>query len=273
MNIPDLFSLNNSVAVITGGSGILGGAMAQGLLDAGASVVILGTNQEKVDSNVAGLHGIDDRKSGFVCDVTNEEQLRQVRDRIMARFGRIDILVNAAGGNRPGATIQPEQNFFDLNFSEFQQVTSLNYFGTVLPTLIFGEPMAAAGRGSIINISSVAAARSLTRVAGYSAAKAAVENFTRWLAVEMAKKFGEGIRVNAIAPGFFLTEQNRTLLQKPDGTNTERAAEILRMTPFKRFGDPKDLTGTVVWLAGNASSFVTGTVIPVDGGFSAFSGV
>ncbi|NUN70469.1 MAG: SDR family oxidoreductase [Bacteroidetes bacterium] len=268
-----LFSLHGTVAVVTGGSGILGGAMAQGLLDAGASVVVLGTSRAKTEQKAAALRGPEERKAGYACDVTDQEQLKVVRSQILSRFGRIDTLINAAGGNRPGATIQPQQNFFDLDISEFQQVTSLNFLGTVVPTFIFAEPMAAAGKGSVINISSVAAVRALTRVAGYSGAKAAVENFTRWLAVEMALKFGEGIRVNAIAPGFFLTEQNRTLLQRPDGSPTDRMNEILRMTPFKRLGTPSDLAGTAVWLAASASSFVTGIVVPVDGGFSAYSGV
>lgn len=268
-----LFTLDHNVAVITGGSGILGLAMAQGLLDAGASVAILGTNEKKITEKLRTLRGDTARKRGFVCDVTNESSLTAVRDGVRKEFGRVDILINAAGGNRAGATIAPNQNIFDMNIGEFKAVTDLNFIGTVLPTLVFGAVMAEQRSGSIINISSMASSRALTRVVGYSAAKAAVDNFTRWMAVELATKFGGGLRVNAVAPGFFLTEQNRSLLQNSDGTLTARGQSIVRMTPFGRLGEPEELVGTVVWLASDASRFVTGTVIPVDGGFSAFSGV
>ena len=273
MDIPSLFSLQDKVAVITGGSGILGGAIARGFADSGASVVILGTNAVKSRQAAASLKAPEGRTAAFSCDVTNEEQLTGIRSSIIERYGRIDILVNAAGGNRPGATIAPSQSVFDLNITEFKTVTDLNFVGTVLPTLVFGRPMAEQGTGSIINISSVASVRTLSRVVGYAAAKAAVDNFTRWMAVELASRFGSGLRVNAIAPGFFLTEQNRTLLQDPDGTLTERGKSIVRMTPFGRLGDPSELIGTAVWLASDASSFVTGAVVPVDGGFIANSGV
>jgi NAD(P)-dependent dehydrogenase (short-subunit alcohol dehydrogenase family) len=196
-----------------------------------------------------------------------------VHREIIDRFSAIDILINAAGGNRPGATVKLDQSVFDIDLGEFRQVANLNFLGTVLPTLVFGKSMAERGSGSIINISSMAAQRAISRVAGYSAAKAAVENFTRWMAVEMAEKFGSGVRVNAIAPGFFLTDQNRALLTNPDGSLTERGKTVLRMTPFKRFGEPSELVGTALWLASDASRFVTGAIIPVDGGFSVQSGV
>ncbi|MDE3057455.1 MAG: SDR family oxidoreductase, partial [Bacteroidota bacterium] len=205
--------------------------------------------------------------------VVHEESIKKVYDDILDRFNRIDILINAAGGNMPGATISAGRNIFDLDIEQFKNVTDLNLNGTVLPTLIFSRAMAEQKSGSIINISSVAAQQAVTRVMGYSAAKAAVENFTRWMAIEMAHKFGNGIRVNAIAPGFFLTSQNNSLLTNPDGSLTERGRTIIARTPFKRFGEPDELVGAVLFLSSDASAFVTGTVIAVDGGFSVFSGV
>jgi len=210
---------------------------------------------------------------GRKCNILDEENIKKVKNEILDQFKRIDILINAAGGNMPGATVGVDQTIFDIKMDDFKKVTDLNLNGTVLPTLIFGKAMTEQKSGSIVNISSMAAQRVLTRVVGYSAAKAAIDIFTKWMAVEMAQKFGNGIRVNAIAPGFLLTEQNRTLLTNPDGSLTERGHKIIDMTPFKRFGEPEELVGTVLWLAGDASKFVTGAVIPIDGGFSAFSGV
>lgn len=273
MNTPSLFTLNNKVAVITGGSGILGGAIAQGYLDAGATVVVLGTSETKNKQKTEAMNGPAERKASFACDVTNEEQLTAVRSSIIERFGRIDILVNAAGGNRAGAIIAPGQNVFDMPIAEFSKVIELNLHGTVLPTLVFGRTMSEQKSGSIINISSMASVRSISRVMGYSASKAAVDNFTRWMAVELATKFGGGLRVNAIAPGFFLTVQNRGVMQNEDGSLSDRAKTIVSLTPFKRLGEPEELIGTAVWLASDASAFVTGVVVPVDGGFNAFSGV
>jgi NAD(P)-dependent dehydrogenase (short-subunit alcohol dehydrogenase family) len=185
----------------------------------------------------------------------------------------LDILINAAGGNMPGATIQPEQTIFDLSIDDFNAVTQLNLQGTVLPSIVFGKVMAERRNGCIINVSSMAAERALTRVVGYSASKAAIDNFTRWMAVEMTMKYGAGIRVNAIAPGFFIGEQNRRLLLREDGQPTERGASIIRQTPMRRFGEPDELNGCIQWLCSESASFVTGVVIPIDGGFSAFSGV
>ncbi|MGH7600026.1 MAG: SDR family oxidoreductase [bacterium] len=268
-----LFNLENKVAVITGGSGILGGEMAKGLLNAGAKVVLLARREDNLNRKVEALSRTDHEVIGLKCDVLDEENIRAVNRQILAKFARIDILINAAGGNIPGATIGLDQNIFDLAMEQFRKVTDLNLNGTVLPTLIFGKSMTERKCGSIINISSMASYRAITRVVGYSAAKAAVDNFTRWMAVEMAQKFGDGIRVNGIAPGFFLTEQNRTLLLNADGSATERGKSIINITPFKRFGNPDELIGAVLWLASDASKFVTGTIIPVDGGFSAFCGV
>ena len=204
-------------------------------------------------------------------DVLNKEILEQNKLNIMQKYGRIDVLINAAGGNMPGATIAPDKTIFDLQIDAFKKVVDLNLFGTVLPTMVFAEPMVNSKKGSIINISSESALRPLTRVAGYGAAKAAVSNFTKYMAGELATKFGPGLRVNAIAPGFFITEQNRDLLLNPDGSYTDRSKTILAHTPFNRFGEPEELLGTLQWLVSDASAFVTGVVIPVDGGFDAFS--
>jgi NAD(P)-dependent dehydrogenase (short-subunit alcohol dehydrogenase family) len=268
-----LFNLENKVAVITGGSGILGSEMAKGLLNVGVKVVILGTKEDKLKQKVEELSKISSEILGLNCNVLDEENIKDVNQEVLDKFKRIDILINAAGGNMPGATIGVDQSIFDLKIDAFQKVTDLNLNGTVLPTLIFGKSMTEQKFGSIINISSMSALTAISRIVGYSAAKAAVDNFTRWMAVEMAQKFGNGIRVNAIAPGFLLTDQNRTLLTNKDGSLTDRGKTIINMTPFKRFGEPEELIGSILWLAGGASKFVTGTVIPIDGGFSVFSGV
>ncbi len=268
-----VFNIESKVAVITGGSGILGTEIAKGLLSAGAKVVILGTKVDKLKKKVELLGGDTDKIMGLKCNVLDEENIKEAYEEILKKFDHIDILINAAGGNMPGATIGVDQNIFDLDIKEFQKVTDLNLTGTVLPTLTFAKSMAEQKSGSIINISSMVSFRAITRVVGYSAAKAAVDNFTRWMAVEMATKFGNGLRVNAIAPGFLLTEQNKTLLTNEDGSLTERGKSIIDITPFKRFGEPDELIGTAIWLASDASKFVTGTIIPIDGGFSIFSGV
>ena len=204
-------------------------------------------------------------------DVMNQEVVQQNCDYIVEKYGRIDTLLNAAGGNMKGATIAPDQNFFDLEAKQFQTVLDLNLTGTVIPTQVFLKPMVAQGKGSIINFSSMAAFRPMTRVCGYAAAKAGISNFTAFMATECAKKFGEGIRVNAIAPGFFITEQNRALLTNPDGTFTQRGQDVIRQTPFGRMGEPEELCGTIHYLMSDAAKFVTGTVAVVDGGFNAFA--
>lgn len=279
----NIFDLTDRIAIITGGYGVLGRSMARFLVSQGARVAILGRSRDKgaacaeqivAEFNAAG------RTHFLEADVLCRKSLEAALGELRELWGTPQILVNAAGGNQAGATIAPDQTIFDIDTTALRGVIDLNLMGTVLPTLVFGEAMASAEstpetvtRGSIINISSMAAQGVITRVVGYSASKAAIDNFTRWMAVEMVRKFGEGLRVNAIAPGFFLTEQNRTLLTNPDGSLTERSADILRATPYGRFGRPDELNGALAWLAGDASSFVTGAVIPVDGGFSIFSGV
>lgn len=267
----ELFDIKDNVTVITGGTGILGRAIAKYLAANGAIVIILG-RKEDVGRRIAE----DITASGGKCeflktDVMDKDVVEKNRDEILKRYGRIDTLLNAAGGNMKGATITPEQTFFDLNTDEFEKVLSLNLTGTVIPTQIFLKPMAEKGKGVIINFSSMAAFRPMTRVCGYAAAKAGISNFTAYMATECAKKFGEGIRVNAIAPGFFITEQNRELLTNPDGSYTERGQDIIRQTPFGRMGEPEELCGTIHYLMSDAAKFVTGTVAVVDGGFNTFA--
>lgn len=268
-----MIDLKEKVAVVTGGNGVLGGAIAKGLAQNGVKVGILGRTSETVNVQVEEIKAAGGDAIALIADVLDKEKLIAAKDLILKEYGRLDILVNAAGGNVKGATISPDQSIFDLDLADFDKVNSLNFKGTVLPTLIFAEKMVEMKKGSIINISSMASQRALTRVMGYSAAKAAVDNFTKWLAVEMAQKYGDGIRVNAIAPGFFIGHQNRSLLLNEDGSLTARGQTIVTQTPMKRFGKPEELQGVANWLAGEGSSFVTGTVIPVDGGFGAFSGV
>lgn len=268
-----LFSVEDKVVLLTGGGGVLAGEMAKGFLNAGSKVVLLDINEEFLQKRIDELKSIDKDVTGLKCNVLDKESLESVKAEVIKKYKRIDVLINAAGGNMEGATIGLDKNIFDIEFDQFKKVTDLNLNGTVLPTLVFGKAMAEQKSGSIINISSMAVSRAITRVVGYSAAKAAIDNFTRWMAVELASKFGSGIRVNAIAPGFLLTNQNRTLLTNPDGSLTERGKSIIALTPFRRFGEPEELVGTMIYLASDASKFVTATVIPIDGGFSAFSGV
>lgn len=270
---PSIFDISNKVAVITGGAGILGGAIAVGMAQAGAKVVILGRTAEKVKRKVKSITELGGQAMGVTADVLDESQLQQANNTIIKQWGRIDILLNVAGGNRAGATIGPDQDFFDLSLEDFDAVVALNLKGTVLPTYVFARQMAKQGEGSIINISSLTAQQPFTRVVGYSAAKSAIDNFTKWLSVEMATKYGEKIRVNAIAPGVFIGEQNRRLLLDEQEVLTARGQTIIDHTPMKRFGEPDELVGTAIWLNSAAAAFITGIVVPVDGGFSAFSGV
>lgn len=266
----NLFDIEGNVTVITGGTGVLGRAIAKYLALNGARVIILG-RKEPVGREIA-----DEVNAGhptgsiefMKTDVMDAEVVKANSDTIVARYGRIDTLLNAAGGNMPGATIAPDKTFFDLDPLQFEKVLKLNLVGTVIPTQVFLKPMVAQGKGAIINFSSMAAFRPLTRVCGYAAAKAGISNFTAYMATECARKFGEGIRVNAIAPGFFLTEQNRSLLTNPDGSYTERGRDVIRQTPFGRMGSPEELCGTIHYLMSEASKFVTGTVAVVDGGFN-----
>ena len=234
-------------------------------------MAILGRKEEVGNTIVEDIKNAGGEASFFKTDVMNQTVVEQNCKDIIEKYGKVDTLLNAAGGNQPGATIGPNQNFFDLKPDQFQQVLNLNLTGTVIPTQVFLRPLVAQGKGSIINFSSMAAFRPLTRVCGYAAAKAGISNFTAYMAHETAKKFGEGIRVNAIAPGFFITEQNRTLLTNPDGTYTERGQDVIRQTPFGRMGKPEELCGTIHYLMSEASAFVTGTVAVVDGGFNIFA--
>ncbi|MFT3753301.1 MAG: SDR family oxidoreductase [Paludibacter sp.] len=269
----ELFNIKGKVAVITGASGVLGGSIARSFVQQGAKVVALGTKQEKIDVTVAELHALGGQAIGFACNVLDVQALKLVADAVVEKWEKVDILLNIAGGNLPGATLMPDQEFFDMDLADWDKVTQLNMNGTVYPSYVFGKIMAAQKSGSIVNVSSMAALQSMTRVPGYSAAKAAVGNFTQWLAMEMAMKYGDGIRVNGIAPGFFIGEQNRKVLINPDGSLTDRSLKVIANTPMRRFGDINELNGCVQFLCSDAASFITGVVIPVDGGFSTFSGV
>ena len=266
-----LFDITGKVVVITGGTGILGKAIARYLALEGAKVVILGRRVEAGNAIVEDIRSAGGEAMFLTTDVMNQEVLEKNLADIVAAYGRVDSLLNAAGGNMPGATIAPDGTFFDLKPEEFQRVLDLNLTGTVIPSQVFLKQMVAQGEGTIVNFSSMAAFRPMTRVAGYAAAKAGISNFTAFLATEVAKKFGEKIRVNAIAPGFFLTEQNRTLLTNPDGSWTQRGADVIRQTPFGRMGEPEELCGTIHYLISDAAKFVTGTVAVVDGGFNTFA--
>ena len=268
-----LFDISGKVAVITGGGGVLGGNISEWLIKAGCKVVILDIRQSNVDDRIAKLKEQGGEAIGFVSNVLDINELKAARDKIIAEWGSIDILVNAAGGNLPGATLTEEQTVFDMKIEDFEKVTQLNMNGTVYPSLIFGESMAKQGSGSIINISSMATFSAITRVLGYSVAKSGIDIFTKWMAMELGMKFGEKVRVNAIAPGFFIGDQNRRVLINEDGSYTERSKKVLARTIMQRFGDIDELNGTVQFLCSDAASFITGTIIPVDGGFSAFSGI
>ena len=273
---------SGKVVVITGGSGVLGRAMAQALALKGARVAILGTRKDKAERIAADISKQGGQAIGLACNVLEKESLEMARQQVLGSFGPCDILINGAGGNHPDGTtskstlipgdmdVEGLKTFFSLDPEGIRFVFDLNFMGTLLTCQVFGRDMVGRDGANIINISSMNAFRPLTKIPAYSGAKAAVSNFTQWLAVHFAKA---GIRVNAIAPGFFLTEQNQALLTQPDGTLTERGNAIIAHTPAGRFGSPDDLTGALLWLAGNGAAFVTGTIIPVDGGFSAYSGV
>jgi NAD(P)-dependent dehydrogenase (short-subunit alcohol dehydrogenase family) len=269
----DNFSLKDKVIIVTGGTGILGEAFIQGIVSAGGTVGILGRNEKIAQERAAAVKAAGGKALALIADVMKEDELQAARDKVLAKFGRIDGLVNAAGGNMPGGIIQPDTSVFKLNMEGLRQVMELNLWGTMIPTQVFGETMADTGKGSIVNISSMASQRVITKVLGYTLAKTAIDAYTQWFAVEMANRHGDKLRMNAIAPGFFLTEQNRALLTQPDGSYTDRGNLVLKQTPFKRFGEPDELVGALLWLLSDASKFVTGTVINVDGGFAVNSGV
>ncbi len=267
----ELFSVAGKVVVITGGTGVLGSCIGKYLATQGAKVVLLGRRKDEGDRIVNEIVADGGEAVFMVSDVMNPEIVQANCDEIMARYGRVDALLNAAGGNMPGATIAPSGTIFDIHVEDFERVLNVNLTGTVIPTQIFLKPMVEAGQGAIVNFSSMAAFRPMTRVMGYAAAKAGISNFTAFLANEVATKFTSQIRVNAIAPGFFLTHQNRSLLTNPDGSLTPRGEDVIRQTPFKRFGRPEELCGTIQYLISDASAFVTGTVAVVDGGFNVFA--
>lgn len=269
------FDLAGRVAVVTGGYGVLGGALASGLAAAGARVAVLGRRRDAAEAKAEEVRAAGGQAIALVADALDDAQLRDARAQVLQAWGRVDALVNAAGGNVARAR-NDDRPVFHVPADSFDEVLRLNLHGSVMPSLVFGEAMTAGigeGRGSIVNISSMAAVRAISGVMGYSVAKAGIDAFTRWLAVDLARRYGERVRVNAVAPGFFVSEQNRAVLVNPDGSPTERARTILGHTPMGRFGRAEELVGAVQWLCSDAASFVTGIVVPVDGGFSAFSGV
>ena len=268
-----LYDFSDRSVVITGATGVLCSAMAKALAGCGANVAVLGRSKEKCDWLARQLSG-PGRAISVPVDVLDAEKLRDACEQVLSDFGRVDCLINGAGGNNPQATTRPDLSFFDLTEEALRYVFDLNLLGTILPTQVFGREMAKQGEGAILNVSSMSAIKPLTRVMSYSAAKAAVDSFTCWLAVHMAQEYSPRIRVNAIAPGFFISEQNRTLLTDPEtGELTARGKSIIAHTPMGRFGNTEDLLGAVLWLLSAASEFVTGIVVPIDGGFSAFGGV
>jgi NAD(P)-dependent dehydrogenase (short-subunit alcohol dehydrogenase family) len=268
-----LIDIKNKVFVFTGVTGTLGSVQAEGLAKAGAKLALLGRNQNLLSEQVDTLRQYHTDVEAYQVDVLNKAELEATASKIVARFGTIDALINAVGGNLQGATIPDDKTIFDLSENDFDTVLNLNLKGTILPSIVFGKVMSQNGKGAIVNYSSMAVDRAITRVVGYSAAKAAMENFTRWMAVEMALKFGDGLRVNAIAPGFFIAKQNQRLLTNEDGSLTERGQKIINNTPMRRFGKPEELNGAIQFLCSESASFITGAVLPIDGGFNAFSGV
>jgi NAD(P)-dependent dehydrogenase (short-subunit alcohol dehydrogenase family) len=266
----NLFDIKNKIAVVTGGAGVLCAAMCRALVEAGAKVAVLDLRPEPAQALAAEL---GNGAIGIACNVLDKSSVEVAAQKVLETFGRLDILINGAGGNKPQATTNAEQSFFDLPADALRWVFDLNLLGTILPSQVFGKIMAEQKDGVILNISSMNSFRPLTRIPAYSAAKAGVSNFTQWLAVHMAQEYSPNIRVNAIAPGFFVGDQNRALLLHEDGTLTPRGQQIISHTPQARFGTPDDLIGATMWLVSPASAFVTGVVIPIDGGFSAFSGV
>ena len=268
----DLFSLKGKSIIVTGATGILGNAFVNAIAEAGGNVGIVGRNKTLANERAKRINDAGGNAIALIADVTNESDLVAAKELFIQRFGVLDGLVNGAGGNMPEAVIQPGKDIFSTDIDALEKVMQLNLFGTVLPTQIFGREMENNG-GSIVNISSVSSVRALTRVMGYSLAKSSIDSYTRWMCVELANRYGDKIRINSIMPGFFLTEQNRTLLTNEDGTYTERGNLIIKNTPFGRMGNPDELKGVLIWLLSDASNFVTGIAVPVDGGFTAFSGV
>ncbi len=274
MDLSKCFNLEGKIAVITGGAGVLCSEMAKAIGERGGKIVILDISEEAMEKLSKELNTKGTENLAIKTNILDKENLKKAAKKTMEKFGQVDILINGAGGNKAEATTGPNLSFFDLPEDAVKWVFNLNFLGTFLTSQVFGKLIADRGEGVIINISSMAAYEALTKVPVYSAAKAAISNFTQWLAVHMSENYSDKIRVNAIAPGFFLTEQNRYLLMKKDNKNlTERGKTIINQTPMKRFGDPSDLVSTILWLASPGAEFVHGVVIPIDGGFSAFGGV
>jgi NAD(P)-dependent dehydrogenase (short-subunit alcohol dehydrogenase family) len=269
----EMFSLKDKVIIVTGGTGILGKAFVDAIVEAGGAVGILGRNEKVANERAEAINANGGKAVALVADVMDEEQLQAAKEKIIKAFGKIDGLVNAAGGNMPEGVLPPGDDIFKMNIAGMKKVMDINVWGTIIPTQIFGEAIAKTGKGSIVNISSMNSKRAITKVLGYNIGKAAVDCYNQWYAVELANRYGDKIRMNALAPGFFLTEQNRYLLTKPEGGYTDRGGLVIKQTPFKRFGHPDELKGTLVWLLSDASQFVTGAMICVDGGFSVFGGV
>src|SRR3954469_10061001 len=267
------FSLKDKSIVVTGGTGILGDAFVNGIVEAGGAVGILGRKEAVAEDRASAINAKGGKAVALVADVLDEKQLITAKEKMLKAFGKIDGLVNGAGGNMPEGVLQPEDDIFKMNVDGMKKVMDINLWGTLIPTQIFGEAIAKSGRGSIVNISSMNSKRAITKVLGYNMGKAAVDCYTQWFAVELANRYGDAIRMNALAPGFFLTEQNRNLLTTSDGGFTPRGELVIKQTPFKRFGHPDELIGALVWLLSDASAFVTGSMICVDGGFSIFGGV
>ncbi len=266
-------NIKDKVAIVTGGGGVLGGNIAKHLVTVGCKVVILDIREENVKNRITELEHIGGDAIGFVSNVLDIDEMKETKQKILDKYQKIDILINAAGGNLPGATLTEEQSIFDMKITDFEKVTALNLNGTIYPCMVFGEAMAEQGSGAIVNISSMATLSAITRVPGYSVAKSGIDIFTKWLAMELGTKFGEKVRVNAIAPGFFIGDQNRKVLINEDGSYTERSKKVLARTPMGRFGNINELNGIVNFLCSESASFITGAIIPVDGGFSSFSGV
>jgi len=266
--------LKDKVIVVTGGTGVLGDTFNKAIANEGGAVCIIGRNKEKAEQRAAEIIAAGGNAIGLYADVLNEQDLQNANDIIVKKFGKIDGLVNGAGGNQPAAVVQPEDDLFHLNMNALEQVMKLNLFGSLLPTQVFGRSMMATSpSSSIVNISSVSAKTIITKVLGYSMAKAAIETYTKWFAVELGKRYGGKIRMNAIVPGFFLTEQNKTLLTNEDGSFTDRGNNVIAQTPMNRFGKPDELAAALVYLLSEDSSFVLGSTLEVDGGFTKFGGV
>jgi NAD(P)-dependent dehydrogenase (short-subunit alcohol dehydrogenase family) len=268
------FSLKDKVIVVTGGTGILGKAFIDGIIEAGGTVGILGRNADVAHERAESINKDGGNAIALIADVLDENQLMQAKNKIVDKFGKIDGLVNGAGGNIPEGVLIPAEDVFNMNLEGMKRAMEINIWGSIIPTQIFGSAIAeTVGHGSIVNISSMNSKRAITRVLGYNMGKAALDCYNQWFATEMANRYGDKLRMNAIAPGFFLTEQNKNLLTKPEGGFTDRGDLVIRQTPFKRFGHPDELKGALVWLLSDSSKFVTGAMINVDGGFSIFGGV